>query len=425
MQFGRGNFKLAEFEYLAATDDAVLLRIAGEWTRVPRQCDLVVATPKERITLEALPQVPSDDPAWRAAYSAPASVLGAQSRFQLVPERGGKVSLPAPVERAVGAPTPKSKPKAKPRPPHGLLARRRAARKLTRAGRAVGVDLRPALERERSAREAAERTAAMERAERERATSEMHEAVRRASGERERFLEWIEGNAEQTARLERALSEHHERLEQALTAERERAEHALEQERERAQVLVGEERERAERELAELRGELDQARAERAEACAEAEERLLAVRSAGRRMARLQTRIDQEVSARTRDIRASERRALDQVTALRGRVAELEDMVAKLVTGVEEGERRLAQAEELAQSLRAAIERAEAERPTATDLSGMRSALDRRLERLAHLERQAEALRTAIHERLATAADDPSQEQLFEAPVDDRTPVPV
>jgi hypothetical protein len=410
MAFGRDSFKLSEFEYLAASEDAVLLRVAGRWNRTPRHADLVATTPDERLTLEALPQAPGVDATWRAAYSAPGDLLDdSRVHFLLVTGEGKSVPLPVPVERTVGQKPARPAPKPAAKPP-GLLARRRSAKRLTRAGKPAG-DLRPALARERSAREEAEQ--------------QLQEAVRRAEGERARFLEWIEGNAEQRARLERALSEHHERLERTLAAERERAEHALAQERERAQTLVGHERERAERDLAALRCELEEARAERAEACAEAEERLLAVRAAGRRLARLREHIDEEVASRTEESRASERTALDQAAGLRSRVGELEDTVSRLTVGIEEGERRLAQAEELAQSLRAAIEQAEGERRLKPDLRGIRKSLDRRLERLEHLERQAETLRAAIHERLATAPDDPGQEQLFEAPVDDRDAVPV
>jgi HEPN domain-containing protein len=106
-------------------------------------------------------------------------------------------------------------------------------------------------------------------------------------------------------------------------------------------------------------------------------------------------------------------------------VGELEDVVVGLVAGIEDGERRLAQAEELTQQLRAAIARAERERPRTPSLGRLRDNIDRRLARLEQLERQADALRNAIHERIATQGGDPGQEQLFEAPVDERDPVPV
>src|SRR3954454_9500748 len=155
MGIGRSNFKLEEFEYLAASEDTVLLRVAGRWARPPRHADLVATTPDGRMTLEALPQAPGVDATWRAAYSAPGDLLdGASPRFQLVTTAGKSVSLPEPVERAVGQkPTPRPPAALK---PAGLLGRRRAAKRLTRGDQAVGVDLRPALAHERSAREAAE-----------------------------------------------------------------------------------------------------------------------------------------------------------------------------------------------------------------------------------------------------------------------------
>jgi chromosome segregation ATPase len=420
---GRAAFKLQEFEYLTATEDAVLLRIAGRWSREPRGCDLVVTTAEDRLTLEALPQAPSGDRIWRGAYSAPPEVLAPRVRFNLVTSDGRTVALPPPAERSVSrhrAAAPKNGQESA-----GLIARRITARRHARARRALGADISPLLERERAARAAAEHAAGEERTERERTAAELRDALRRAAGERARFLEWIEGNAEQRVRLERALSEQHERLERALTTERERAEQALAAERERAEQLVAEERERAEGDLESLRVELEQAVAEREEAVACAEERLLAIRTAGRRLARLQARIDDEVAGQTAEARASQQRALDEAAALRGRVGELEDTVAGLVAGVEDGERRLAQAEELTEQLRAAIAQAKRERPRTPDLGKIRDTLDRRLERLAYLERQAQALTAAIHERLATAGDGPGQEQLFEAPVGERDAVPV
>jgi transcriptional regulator len=149
--------------------------------------------------------------------------------------------------------------------------------------------------------------------------------------------------------------------------------------------------------------------------------RLLALRSTGRKLGKVQARIEREVETRTAAARASERRALDEVSRLRGRVAQLEGIVGRLVVGVEEGEKRLAVAEQRGNDLRLAIDRLPA---GALNVAAIRETLDARIERLMHLERQAKALSAAIHERIAGNPRDPGQEQLFDAPVDEQTPVP-
>jgi hypothetical protein len=152
-----------------------------------------------------------------------------------------------------------------------------------------------------------------------------------------------------------------------------------------------------------------------------AADRLAALRSTGRKLAKVHARVEREIEARTAAARASERGALDEVARLRGRVAQLEGIVGRLVVGVEEGEKRLAVAEQRGHDLRAAIDGAA--RPEAPDVAAIRDTLDARIERLMHLERQAKALRAAIHERMAGSPRDPGQEQLFDAPVE-QTPVP-
>ena len=152
-----------------------------------------------------------------------------------------------------------------------------------------------------------------------------------------------------------------------------------------------------------------------------AAERLAALRSTGRKLGKVQARIEHEVETRTAAARASERRALDEVARLRGRVAQLEGIVGRLVVGVEEGEKRLAAAERRGNDLRVAIDRLPA---GALNVAAIRDTLDARIERLMHLERQAKALSAAIHERVAGTPHDPGQEQLFDAPVEQQTPVP-
>ena len=152
-----------------------------------------------------------------------------------------------------------------------------------------------------------------------------------------------------------------------------------------------------------------------------AADRLAALRSTGRKLGKVQAHVEREVETRTAAARASERRALDEVARLRGRVAQLEGIVGRLVVGVEEGEKRLAAAEDRGHDLRVAIDQLPAGTP---NVAAIRDALDARIERLMHLERQAKALRAAIHERLAGSPRDPGQEQLFEAPVEEPTPVP-
>jgi hypothetical protein len=152
-----------------------------------------------------------------------------------------------------------------------------------------------------------------------------------------------------------------------------------------------------------------------------AEERLAALRSTGRKLAKARAHLEREIQNRTAAARASERRALDEVARLRGRVAQLEGIVGRLVVGVEEGEKRLAMAEERGSDLRIAIDRLPA---GAVNVTAIRATLDARIERLMYLERQAKALRAAIHERMAGTPRDPGQEQLFDAPVGEQTPVP-
>jgi hypothetical protein len=151
-----------------------------------------------------------------------------------------------------------------------------------------------------------------------------------------------------------------------------------------------------------------------------AADRLAALRSTGRKLGKVRARVAREVEMRTAAARASERAALDEVARLRGRVAQLEGIVGRLVVGVEEGEKRLAVAEERGTELRVAIDQL----PAGPNVAAIREALDARIERLMHLERQAKALRAAIHERVGGTPRDPGQEQLFDAPVEEQTPVP-
>src|SRR3954451_2607679 len=98
-------FELREFEYMAATADSVLLRVAASWSDAPQECKLIAPSDDGgESTLEPLPQPQSDD-LWRAAYPADGDVVRARAaHFALLAPDGTRIDLPQPSERSIGQP---------------------------------------------------------------------------------------------------------------------------------------------------------------------------------------------------------------------------------------------------------------------------------------------------------------------------------
>jgi hypothetical protein len=294
----RESFEVEQFEFVRASDDDALLRLAGRWPRGGGgECALVVVTGGARVErLEPLPTPPGPGGAdvWRGAYSAPlALVEESGARWALETAAGRSVALPAPAERGKAAAAPEPHQTAEPVAPEAQPIATPSATDETQSARAAGF-LARRRETQRALRAQLERS--------ERATVELTDAIARAHEERERFLHWMESGEHANDRVQR----------------------------ERAR------RERAEQEAA----------------------------------------------------------------ALRERVAELEGLVARLRSGIEQGEQQITAIANQAEALRAAA----ADRPAPSALDGagleaLRAEVDRGAERLAEMERQADALRTAIRAR--------------------------
>jgi chromosome segregation ATPase len=100
----RQRFEVDQFEYLKASADTVLLRLAGRWPEDmsgPDQAVLVVLGPLRPARLAPVPPAPAvHGGIWRAAYSAPLSlVLRPGVSFTLEGADGRRWPLPEPVER--------------------------------------------------------------------------------------------------------------------------------------------------------------------------------------------------------------------------------------------------------------------------------------------------------------------------------------
>src|SRR5689334_3280707 len=94
--------ELTEFEQVEAAPGTALLRIAARAAggiSPAERPTLVVNDGQEVHRLAALPAPPNPNGLLRAAFSAPAALLGAQSSFSLELSNRAVVDLPAPTRR--------------------------------------------------------------------------------------------------------------------------------------------------------------------------------------------------------------------------------------------------------------------------------------------------------------------------------------
>jgi DNA repair exonuclease SbcCD ATPase subunit len=100
MRFRRPDLRVESFEYVEVGPELALLRLAGEWRGEEPAGVRLLGAGEE---LAALPEPPSDGAGglWRAAWSAPAAVLGGP--FVLEGGDGRVVELPLPRDAALPA----------------------------------------------------------------------------------------------------------------------------------------------------------------------------------------------------------------------------------------------------------------------------------------------------------------------------------
>ena len=106
------EFEVDRFEHVEATPGTVLLRISGRWLADQRERLspplLIVDDGRRTHRLaplpgpdDAAPSAGPEGPAWRAAYSAPAELVGrGRMAFALDAGRGALTDLPRPAARA-------------------------------------------------------------------------------------------------------------------------------------------------------------------------------------------------------------------------------------------------------------------------------------------------------------------------------------
>src|SRR5947208_3875538 len=241
------TFDVDRFEHVAATPETALLRLSGRWQADQRERlsppMLVIDDGRRTHRLPALPG-PEDAaplagpeaPRWRAAFSAPAGLIGGKGTvFALDAGRGAIVDLPRPIEGR--------RQRAEPAPPpdEAALADARAeAERRARERREAMRALEGQLAVERTARVEAERHAAREAAARERLESETaRQGARLSELEAEvdrlvdarRTAERIASEASNDLRQAREALERHLAAEREMAAELEAARAALSGER--------------------------------------------------------------------------------------------------------------------------------------------------------------------------------------------------
>jgi hypothetical protein len=393
-------FEVEEFEYVDAGPELALVRLSGSWRTgsPPDEVGLVVWLRGERIPLSSLPAPPSPEGGWRAAFSAPPSLLAdPAAEFELEPAGDDAMTLPAPVEHGTVVeaepepePAPLPAPVAEPEPERErprLFGRRRA----TAAPFPADSELRTALHSEREARQAAEREAAEERARAQRAEAMLQEELRTTVGKTEELLARIDGYDQSRISFEEELDAVR-RTHADLLAEA-REEHALE--------------------LHELRTALDTAREELAAAIAEADtakdhvDTLNEAHSLELGAARSQRDAAEQRARGLEEQLAAERSALEEV---RAQLEEREELIERAKAEAALASSESADLQDYVTRLRDAITARAQETATAAtrrfsrtpgeSLDRSREELRRDAERIAALERQAEALRDAIHSQL-------------------------
>jgi uncharacterized coiled-coil protein SlyX len=383
-------FEVEEFEYVEAGPDLALVRLSGTWRPgAPRgDVGLVAWLSGERIPLEPLPAPSGSEGSWRAAFSAPVSVVSDPAvAFELEPPGRDPISLPVLGEHGAAAePVAPPEPEPEPERPRRFGRRRPAPEAPT----SEAPDLRAALRSEREARQAAEREAAEERARAQQAEAMLADELRTTVGKTEELLERIDGYDQSRISFEAELDAVR-RTHADLLAEA-REEHALE--------------------LHALRTELDTARDDMLAAQEEAESANLHVdtlheaHSLELGAARKQ-RDAAEQRARALEEQLSEQRAA--LEALQAQLAERDELIARARDEAALASSESAELQESVIRLRDAIAARAAEvadrgrrftRSPLEALSRSRDELARDADRIAALERQAEALRDAIHSQL-------------------------
>ncbi|MEA2422562.1 MAG: hypothetical protein QOF55_1661 [Thermoleophilaceae bacterium] len=362
------TFAVETFEYVHASPELALLRLAGTWRAGNPAGDVGLAAwiDGERIGLSPLPAPPSEGDSWRAAYSASPELLSdPPATFELEPPAGPPIPLPAPVEHgAAVAEAPREE-------PHRFFSRRRAHEPSAPEPEPV-----PASSGEPPE---LDQTVAELRARAERAEALVSRELRSTVGKTEELIRRIDGYEHLREELDAARAEL-----AAARAEIDAAEdhldtvhdaHSLELRAARAQRDAAEERRAAlERELGDAHAEIEALRAH-------IEDRESLIERA----------------------RAEAAQASEESADLHAAVARLRDAIAVRARDAAEARRRFARSPE--------------------EIDRSREELRRDAERIAALELQAEALRDAIHSQLPYSLHaSPLQEALPLAEDDDGQP---
>jgi hypothetical protein len=385
-------FEAEEFEYVDAGPELALVRLSGRWrSGEPRgEVGLVAWLGGERIPLSPLPAPPSPDGGWRAAFSAPPSLLGdPAAAFELEPPSGEAIVLPAPVEH--GSVEPPAEPVAPPEPEPQAERPRLFGRRRAVAPFPEDSGLRAVLQSEREARQAAEQAAAEERARAQRAEALLAEELRTTVGKTDELLARIDD----------------------YDASRISFEDELEAVRRTHADLLAEAREEHAVELHALRDELETARADLDAALNDAAaandhvDTLHEAHSLELGAARSQRDAAEKRARQLEEQLAEERSSLE---ALRAQLEEREELISRARAEAARAAEESAAMEEAVTRLRDAISERAREaaaggarrfaRTPGEALNRSRDELRRDAERIAALERQAEALRDAIHSQL-------------------------
>jgi chromosome segregation ATPase len=450
------RFSLHRFEYLRASTESTLLRLAGRWAgdiTPPGDPTLVISSSERTLRVTPLPQPPSAADHWIAAYSVPLTLVrGVDARFELKLTESARIALPHPRERTIGAvredlnASPVRASRAPATPPvasrSSEVSRRTenlwaVLREQIATSLAERAELVERIERESDARAALAEEVSRQRLEAD-VRRRAEEEARRAQTDAQQALAQAQAElarAQREARdqlalerrvteLEADLAEARRVAETAREAERE-AQHEYEAARSEVDVLArtAEDRlvalKKASRRIGDLRDRLAVALAARVEAerrrrdddqpaaalAKSLQEQLAQANSAAsasreqaaHQLEELWATLNAE-RARSSELESSWRESAEEAETLRERVAALEAVNGQLFAGVEDGERRLDQVGELAATFRDSLAAVRPERPRfARDASELRHELDERVERLAELESEAERLRSAVH----------------------------
>jgi hypothetical protein len=387
-------FAVEEFEYVDVGPGPALVRLSGAWKAGEPEGDvgLVAWLGGERIPLSPLPAPPAGGGSWRAAYSAPADLLGdPAAAFELEPPDGPAITLFAPVEHGAADPEPEAEPEpVAPKPSVAPTERSRLfGRRRSQAPFPDSSDLRAALREERESRQAAERNAAEERARAQRAEAMLAEELRTTVGKTDELLARIDSYEHSRISFEEELDAVR-RTHADLLAEA-REEHALE--------------------LHSVREDLETAREQLSKALDDVEaandhvDTLHEAHALELGAARSQRDAADQRARQLEEQLTEERAALETV---RAQLEEREELIERARVEAELASSESGDLQTAVEHLRDAIaararDAANARRRFARSPEGLdrsREELSRDAERIAALERQAEALRDAIHSQL-------------------------